>query len=82
MTTARCSPGGSAFAYVVMALTPLFFSTNLVFGRSVAGINVFASLLAFSGYQYGVRHLGAPMTGMFMYMLPVYGVGLSVIFLG
>ncbi|MEX0344135.1 MAG: DMT family transporter [Rhizobiaceae bacterium] len=49
---------------------------------SIAGIIVFASLLAFSGFQFGVRHLGAPVAGIFMYMLPVYGVALAMIFLG
>ncbi len=49
---------------------------------SIAGIIVFASLLAFSGFQFGARHLGAPVAGIFMYMLPVYGVALAMIFLG
>lgn len=48
----------------------------------IAGIVFFASLLAFSGFQFGVRELGAPLAGMFMYLLPPYGVGLAVIFLG
>ena len=50
--------------------------------RSIAGIIVFASLMAFSGFQFGVRRLGASLTGIFMYMLPVYGVFLAVTFLG
>ena len=48
----------------------------------IGGIVVFASLLAFSGFQFGVRELGASVTGMFMYLLPPYGVALAVIFLG
>lgn len=50
--------------------------------QSIGGIVFFASLLAFSGYQYGVRHLGPSVAGIFMYMLPVYGVSLALIFLG
>lgn len=50
--------------------------------RSIAGIIVFASLLAFSGFQYGVRVLGPAIAGIFMYALPAYGVTLAVIFLG
>ncbi len=50
--------------------------------QSIGGIILFASLMAFSGFQYGVRNLGAPVTGIFMYLLPVYGVALAVIFLG
>ena len=31
----------------------------------IAGIVFFASLLAFSGFQFGVRELGAPLAGLF-----------------
>jgi drug/metabolite transporter (DMT)-like permease len=48
----------------------------------IAGIVVFASLLAFSGFQYGVARLGASTAGVFMYLLPPYGVGLAVFVLG
>ena len=48
----------------------------------IGGIIVFASLLAFSGFQFGVRELGAPLASVFMYLLPPYGVGLAVAFLG
>jgi len=48
----------------------------------IAGIVVFSSLLAFSGYQYGVARLGASTTSIFMYLLPPYGVGLAVMILG
>jgi drug/metabolite transporter (DMT)-like permease len=48
----------------------------------IAGIVVFSSLLAFGGFQYGVARLGASTTGIFMYLLPVYGVGLAVLVLG
>ena len=49
--------------------------------QSIAGIIVFASLLAFSGYQVGIRSLGPTVSGTFMYLLPVYGVALAVILL-
>jgi len=48
----------------------------------IAGIVVFSSLLAFSGYQYGVARLGASTASIFMYLLPPYGVGLAVLVLG
>ena len=48
----------------------------------IAGIVVFASLLAFSSFQFGIRQLGAPLAGVFMYLLPPYGVLLAVTFLG
>jgi drug/metabolite transporter (DMT)-like permease len=49
---------------------------------NISGIVVLASLLAFSMYQYGVKVIGPSLTGIFMYLLPVYGVSLAVIFLG
>ncbi|MCY0146908.1 DMT family transporter [Hoeflea sp. G2-23] len=49
---------------------------------SIAGIVLFSSLLAFSGFQYGVARLGASTASVFMYLLPVYGVGLAVLVLG
>ncbi|MBZ0162461.1 MAG: DMT family transporter [Notoacmeibacter sp.] len=50
--------------------------------QGIGGIVVLASLLAFSGFQYGVRNLGPSLTGIFMYMLPPYGVVLAVLLLG
>ena len=48
----------------------------------LAGIVLFSSLIAFGGYQFGLRRFGAQVTSVFMYLLPVYGTGLAVIFLG
>lgn len=55
---------------------------TLVAWGGIAGIVFFSSLLAFSGFQYGVRTLGAAAAGIFMYLLPPYGVFLAVMFLG
>jgi drug/metabolite transporter (DMT)-like permease len=49
---------------------------------AILGIVLISSLLAFSTYQLGVRALGASVAGVFMYLLPVYGVGLAIFFLG
>ena len=49
---------------------------------SIAGIVIFASLLAFSGFQYGVRALGASLAGIFMYLMPPFAVTMAVVFLG
>lgn len=48
---------------------------------AVAGIIVIASLMAFSGFQYGVRALGPSIAGLFMYLLTPFGVALAVFFL-
>ncbi|MCP4320093.1 MAG: DMT family transporter [Hyphomicrobiales bacterium] len=49
--------------------------------QGIAGIVVFSSLLAFSGFQYGLRTLGPSLTGIFLYLLPAYGVLLAVVLL-
>ena len=49
---------------------------------AIAGIVLISSLLAFSTFQYGVRALGASIAGVFMYLLPPYGVGLAILLLG
>lgn len=49
---------------------------------SIAGIVLIASLLAFSSYQFGVKRLGAAITGIALYLLPVYGVALAMLVLG
>lgn len=49
---------------------------------AIAGIVLVSSLLAFSTFQYGVRALGASIAGVFMYLLPPYGVGMAILLLG
>lgn len=50
--------------------------------QGIAGIVVFSSLLAFSGFQHGLRTFGPSVTGISLYLLPVYGVFLAVLLLG
>lgn len=49
---------------------------------SIVALAIVPSILAFGAYQYGVERVGATRTGVFLYLLPVYGVMLAVIFLG
>ena len=58
------------------------FPDTLSAWTNIAGIVVLASLLAFSSYQYGVKTIGPSLTGIFMYLMPVYGVGMAIVFLG
>lgn len=58
------------------------FPHTLTAWGNIGGIVLFASLLAFSAFQYGVNVLGSSLGGVFLYFLPVYGVTLAVIFLG
>jgi drug/metabolite transporter (DMT)-like permease len=48
----------------------------------IIGLVFLSSLAAFGLYQYGVRALGPSLTGIFMYLLPAYGVLLAVLVLG
>lgn len=49
---------------------------------AAGGIVAISSLLAFSGFQFGVRALGASIAGLFMYLMTPFGVLLAVVFLG
>ena len=58
------------------------FPTSFEAWRSIAGIVIFASLAAFSLFQYDIKTVGPSVTGLFMYLLPPYGVLMAVVFLG
>lgn len=49
---------------------------------SIVALAIVPSLLSFSSYQYSIKTVGAPLTSVFMYLFPPYGVALSVVFLG
>ncbi len=49
---------------------------------SVAGVAVFASVLAYSSYQKGVTVIGPARAGPFMYLMPAYAAVLAMLFLG
>lgn len=49
---------------------------------SIAGVALIASVLAFTCFQYGIKVVGPATTGLFMYLLPPYGVMMAVLFLG
>lgn len=48
----------------------------------IAGIIFLASLVSFSTFQHGVRVLGASIAGIFLYLLPPFGITFAWIFLG
>lgn len=58
------------------------FPTSGIAWGNIAGIVVIASLLAFSTFQHGVKTLGPSLAGIFLYLLPIYGVSLAIVFLG
>ncbi len=48
----------------------------------ISGIVVLSSLIAFSTFQHGVRILGPSVAGIFMYLLPAFGLTFAWFFLG
>ncbi len=48
----------------------------------IAGIVVFSSVLAFSCFQHGIRVLGAPVAGVFLYLMPPFSILFASLFLG
>jgi drug/metabolite transporter (DMT)-like permease len=48
----------------------------------IAALAIFPSVLAFGLYQYGVKRVGPSVTGIYLYLLPPYGVALAWILLG
>ena len=68
--------------YVVETLAgrPVVWTSEALL--SVAGVAVFASVLAFSSYQKGVTLIGPARAGPFMYLMPAYAAVLAMLFLG
>ena len=58
------------------------FPSTLRAWASIAGIVIFASLLSYLTYQYGIKRAGPALTSIFLYLLPVYGIALAAVFLG
>jgi drug/metabolite transporter (DMT)-like permease len=58
------------------------FPTSRSAWLSIASLALVPSVFSFASYQYGVRRFGPSITGMLLYLLPAYGVGLAIIFLG
>jgi drug/metabolite transporter (DMT)-like permease len=48
----------------------------------IAGIVVFSSVLAFSCFQHGIKVLGAPVAGVFLYLMPPFSILFASLFLG
>ncbi|MEN0000939.1 MAG: DMT family transporter [Pseudomonadota bacterium] len=78
--------GFGALANLPFAIWPLSAGEGLpptpAAWQALGGIIVISSLMAFTGYQYGVRHLGSSIAGLFMFLMTPFGVILAVIFLG
>lgn len=58
------------------------FPTTSANWTGIAALVVISTLFPFTAYQYGVKTVGPATTGVFLYLLPPYGVGLAVLLLG
>jgi len=54
-------------------------SVNLA---SIAYVGIFASVVAFAAWNYGIRKIGAQTGGQFIHLMPVFSTILAVLFLG
>lgn len=75
----------------VVALFPLMWweqggqlsiPTTEPFLLTVLYMAVFASILAFLFWNFGVERLGAPTAGLFIHLMPMFGLLLATVFLG
>lgn len=76
---------GAALLMPFMAVEALMlarFPMTLSAWVSILALAIVPSILAFGTYQYGVKVVGPSITAIFMYLLPVYGVAMAVLFLG
>jgi drug/metabolite transporter (DMT)-like permease len=74
-----------------LAVLPLFLG-ELAFGRhmvvtlanvaALASVGLFSSVLAYIFWNRGVEQVGANVAGLFVHLMPVFGVVLAWIFLG
>ncbi len=58
------------------------FPNGLKAWAMIVALAIFPSVLAFGLYQYGVKRVGPSVTGVYLYLLPLYGVVLAWLTLG
>ncbi len=85
-----------SFLFVLMVVGDLcvlpFFAGELVFGRhmmvtpanitALVSVALFSSVLAYIFWNRGVEQVGASVAGLFVHLMPVFGVLLAWLFLG
>ena len=67
---------------LIEALAASKFPADAMIWANITGIVFLSSLIAFSFFNYGVRIVGSSTAGVFLYLLPVYGVTLAILLLG
>jgi drug/metabolite transporter (DMT)-like permease len=80
----------ASIAVALALLVPAFLVTGATLPRApgtvaitaILYIAVFASLVAFLLWSYGVNEIGAARAGQFVYLMPVFGPALAIAILG
>ena len=68
------------YLWELQRLGPIALSTqNLL---ALGYVAMFPSVLAYFFWNYGVARLGAAQAGLFIYLMPLFGMGLAILFLG
>jgi drug/metabolite transporter (DMT)-like permease len=78
-----------AIAGVITLVPPMLYETIVLDALprtrsawlSIAALAILPSVLAYGFFQIGVREVGPSVTGVFFYLIPVYGVLLAWLFL-
>jgi drug/metabolite transporter (DMT)-like permease len=66
--------------YEVVALGA--FPSGLKAWAMIGALAIFPSVLAFGLFQYGVKRVGPSVTGVYLYLLPLFGAALAWLMLG
>jgi len=83
--------GAAVIGGIVLLMLPLYLVElagdrvavwNVATGAGMAYFAVFPSILAYLFWNRGVRQVGANRAGLFLYLIPVFGIVLAIVFLG
>ena len=55
---------------------------NSVTLLSVVYVGIFPSIISYLCYNHGVERIGANRAGLFLYLMPIFGSAMAVLFLG
>lgn len=83
--------GAAVIGGILLLMLPLYLVElasrrtavwNAATGAGMAYFAVFPSILAYLFWNRGVRQVGANRAGLFLYLIPVFGIVLAIVFLG
>lgn len=69
-------------AYAIEMASGRFIAASAESAAAIAYVALFPSLIAYLCFNRGVELIGSAATGQFMNLMPVFGAGLAIVFLG